>query len=70
MWAALAARLNAHLGCRIGLFAPLLYSDAFRGVTHEILTGDNGAYHAGPGWNPVTGWGSPSGGELARALGG
>jgi kumamolisin len=41
-----------------------------------IRGSDNGAfssskrYSAGPGWDACTGWGSPNGTELLKALGG
>jgi len=68
MWASLSLLLNEKLGTRAGFFAPLLYTDAFRNATHGILKGNNGKYHAGPGWNPVAGWGSPRGEALLKAL--
>ena len=68
MWAALATRLNQALGVKVGMLGPLLYDKRFRGAFREILTSDNGAYKAGPGWNPVTGLGSPNGAALLQAL--
>ena len=40
-------------------------ADAF----HDIVTGSNGAFSAGPGWDACTGLGSPSGENLLKALG-
>jgi kumamolisin len=68
LWAALAALLNRSLGVNVGILGPLLYSERFRGLLRDIVSGDNGAWKAGPGWDPVTGWGSPHGIELLRAL--
>jgi kumamolisin len=33
-----------------------------------VTSGGNGAWHAGPGWDPVTGWGSPDAYQLVSAL--
>jgi kumamolisin len=68
MWAALIANLNAHLKTRLGLVAPLFYSEALEGSTHQIHHGTNGVWEAGPGWNPCTGLGSPKGAHLLKAL--
>jgi kumamolisin len=73
LWAALIARINAHLaphGTRAGYLTPLLYRadspfvDALRGI-HR---GSNGTYQAAAGWNPCTGLGSPDGKRLLAAL--
>ena len=68
LWAALAALLNQSLGANIGMVGPLLYTEKFRAACRDILKGQNGAYHAGRGWDPVTGWGSPHGEALLQAL--
>ena len=73
LWAALIARVNESLGRAVGFINPLLYQSAadfekaaaFRAITD----GDNGFYHAGPGWNPCTGFGSPDGTQFAQAMG-
>ena len=70
LWAAIAAVLNQALGVPAGLFVPLLYGAACQGTCRQILTSNNGAYQAGPGWNPVTGWGSPHVAALLEALSG
>ncbi|HEX5193146.1 MAG TPA: hypothetical protein VFW09_10110 [Solirubrobacteraceae bacterium] len=43
----------------------LLGTDAF----HDVTSGNNGAYSAGPGWDACTGLGSPEGAALAQRLG-
>jgi kumamolisin len=35
---------------------------------HDITSGSNGAYSAGPGWDAASGLGSPSGLNLLKAL--
>jgi kumamolisin len=69
-WAALVAVLNEKLGARVGFLNPTLYAKLSDGVLRDIVSGDNGAYHAGPGWDPCTGWGSPNGTALLNALNG
>jgi kumamolisin len=69
--AALIARCNQGLGRRVGFLNPALYTDAsVRESFRDITEGTNGAYRAGPGWDACTGWGSPHGDLLLRALGG
>jgi kumamolisin len=69
LWSGLIALLNQRLGKPVGFFQPTLYAlpaadDAFR----DITSGNNGAFSAGPGWDPVTGLGSPDGSNILAAL--
>jgi len=66
LWAALIARMAQAGNRRFGLIQPSLYAAAsgFRDVT----VGDNGSYHAGPGWDACTGLGTPDGTALLAAL--
>jgi len=62
VWAGIAAVADQYSGGRLGLLNPSLYAIA-AGVNysrdfHDIVTGNNG-YPAGPGWDPVTGLGTP-----------
>lgn len=71
LWSGLIALLNEKMGRQVGYPNPALYAlpvnaKAFRNIT----VGSNGAFSAGPGWNAATGLGSPSGGNLLRALSG
>jgi kumamolisin len=71
LWSGLIALMNQRLGKPLGFLQPVIYAlppsaDAFR----DITSGSNGAFSAGPGWDAVTGLGSPSGGNLLTALGG
>lgn len=78
LWAALIAQLNQGLGKPVGFVNPLLYqspanSRGFRDVTqgnNGSFSSDKKFYSAGPGWDACTGWGSPNGTELLKALGG
>jgi kumamolisin len=73
LWAALACRLSQALGDNLGLLQPKLYAGAQPGQPspgfRDITEGDNGAYQAGPGWDPCTGLGVPDGEALLAALG-
>ena len=67
LWAALIARLNQKLAAPLGDIHAALYTlpaTAFR----DIVSGNNGAYRAGPGWDPCTGLGTPRGAALLAAL--
>ena len=81
LWAgflAVAVQLNA--GGRFGNIDPLIYTLAsgsrYSSDFHDVTTGSNpgfpakgGGYSAGPGWDPVTGWGTPIGTNLGNDLG-
>jgi kumamolisin len=68
LWAGLIALINESLGKPVGFINPLLYQNP-KGDFNSIITGNNGAYSAGPGWNACTGLGSPIGAQVAAALG-
>ncbi|HEY2206536.1 MAG TPA: S53 family peptidase [Pseudonocardia sp.] len=70
LWAALAARLAQATGSRLGLLQPALYAAAGADPAgfRDITSGSNGAYTAGPGWDPCTGLGVPVGEALLSAL--
>ena len=71
LWSGLIALLNEKLGKPLGFLQPTLYGlPPTGGAFHDIRTGSNGAFSAGPGWDPATGLGSPSGGQLLHALSG
>jgi kumamolisin len=52
----------------LGFLAPALYSILASKGFRDITAGNNGAYHAGPGWDPVTGIGVPNLKDLIGAL--
>jgi kumamolisin len=70
LWAALIARINQLLGKPVGFVNPQLYAVGAGASFHEVVSGGNGGYNAGPGWNPCTGLGTPNGTALSTALGG
>jgi kumamolisin len=67
LWAGLIALLNQGLGKPVGFLTSRLYSLP-AGTFRDIVSGDNGGYKAGPGWDPCTGLGSPNGKALLAAL--
>ena len=84
LMASLVTLINQQRGAgnRIGYLTPLLYQNATgpnagqtvgsAGCT-DVKTGNNttdaiGGYSAGPGYDPVSGWGTPNGQKLMAAL--
>jgi kumamolisin len=70
LWAGLLALINQSLGTNVGYVNALLYSAKTEATFHDITSGNNGDYSAGPGWDACTGLGSPDGAALLSALGG
>lgn len=72
LWASLLVRVNQALrraGCScVGYVTPILYRSEVASAQRDIVAGDNGTYRAARGWDCCTGWGSPRGRELLRAL--
>jgi len=73
--AALVARLNQKLGRRLGFLQPALYQIGdTASALRDVVDGNNataawaGGYTAAPGWDACTGWGSPNGQGLLKAL--
>jgi kumamolisin len=69
LWAGLLARINQSLGKNVGYLNPLLYTSNVESTLHDITSGSNGAYSAGPRWDACTGLGTPDGAALLAALG-
>ncbi len=74
LWAGLIARLAQATGKTFGLMQPMLYAGVAPGTAqpgfNDIVSGNNGSYSAGPGWDACTGLGSPNGAALLKLLGG
>jgi kumamolisin len=66
LWAALIACINQLLGRTVGFINPALYA-APQAFT-DITSGNNGGYECEPGWDPVTGLGTPNGSAVLSAL--
>ena len=71
-WAGLIALADQEAGRPLGFVNPAIYRIArgplYHKAFHDITTGNNtvvlngvtvSGYQAGPGWDPVTGWGTP-----------
>ncbi|HEY3997773.1 MAG TPA: peptidase S53, partial [Candidatus Xenobia bacterium] len=50
----------------LGFLNPFYYKNP--GAFNDITQGTNGNFNAGPGWDAVTGLGSPDGTKLLAAL--
>jgi kumamolisin len=68
LWAGLIALANQKLGHHVGFVNPQIYAGAGPASFRDIISGNNGAYAAGPGWDACTGWGSPIGTGLVQIL--
>ncbi len=72
LWAALVCRLVQSLGRPLGLLQAAIYGGVIAGSVppgfRDIVSGNNGAYSAGPGWDACTGLGVPVGSDLLTAL--
>jgi subtilase family serine protease len=81
LWAALIALADQYSGRHLGLVNPAIYrigrSARYHQAFHDITTGNSTVtfpqgtitgYAASPGWDPVTGWGSPNAQALIPLL--
>jgi subtilase family serine protease len=81
LWAGVIALADQQAGQHLGFVNPAIYAIAqglaYHRAFHDIVTGDNSVlwptgvftgYTAGPGWDPVTGWGSPNAQYLVPLL--
>lgn len=71
-WAGFLADIESEIGSRLGAeVMPLLYTfadGAAPAVFTPVTQGNNIGFQAGPGWNPVTGLGTPNVALLAQAV--
>lgn len=78
-WAGLMALADQDAQHDLGFVNPAIYriarSSRYHKAFHDVTTGNNltigpvsHPYHAGPGWDPVTGWGSPNAQALISLL--
>ena len=82
LWGGLVALADQDAGHALGLLNPAIYriagSSSYHTAFHDITTGNSyvtmaypagtAGYRAGPGWDPVTGWGSPDAQVLVPLL--
>jgi kumamolisin len=66
LWAGFVALCNQKLQTHLGCVNSTLYAANESTCFNEITSGNNGAYSAGPGWNPVCGLGTPRGAQLIQ----
>jgi subtilase family serine protease len=80
-WAGIVALADQCAGRHLGFINPVIYriarSPAYHRAFHDITSGNNtvtysnvtvAGYQAAPGWDPVTGWGSPNAQVLVPLL--
>jgi subtilase family serine protease len=80
-WAGVIAIADQYAGRSLGFVNPAIYrigrSPAYHGAFHDVTQGNNTVtfpqgtitgYSASPGWDPVTGWGSPDAAVLVPLL--
>ena len=81
LWAGLVALANQYAGRHLGFVNAALYrighSRLYHKALHDVTAGNNtvrfppktiSGYRAAPGWDPVTGWGSPNASVLVPLL--
>jgi subtilase family serine protease len=81
LWAAVIALADQYAGRELGFVNPAVYqiglSSHYRQAFHDVTRGTNTVdlpgrtitgYKAAPGWDPVTGWGSPNAQALVPLL--
>ena len=81
LWAGLVALADQYAGHDLGPVGPAVFriaqSTSYQAAFHDITSGDNTyvvtgkpveGYQAGPGWDPVTGWGTPVASVLVPLL--
>ena len=77
MWAGYLALVNQQAAANgappVGFINPAIYTQNitaanYAGNFHDVASGTSGSFSAVPGYDLVTGWGSPNGGGLINAL--
>jgi kumamolisin len=68
LWAGLIALNNQQNGKSAGFIQPQIYAAKGASAFNDIVSGNNGAFSAGPGWDACTGLGSPIGAKLIALL--
>jgi subtilase family serine protease len=81
LWAGIIALADQYAGHELGFVNPAIYRIAksadYHRAFHDVIVGNNAAsfppvtitgYQAAPGWDPVTGWGSPDAEVLVPLL--
>lgn len=63
LWAGFIALINQHKGKPIGFINPTLYQNRDKSL-NDISSGGNSDFQSAPGWDPITGLGTPMGTEI------
>jgi subtilase family serine protease len=73
LWGGIMALADQYAHHDLGFVNPTIYrigrGPSYHGAFHDVTSGTNG-YPAAPGWDPVTGWGSPNAQVLVPLLAG
>ena len=71
LWGGIVALADQYAHHDLGFVNPAVYhigrSSSYHKAFHDVTTGTNG-YPAAPGWDPVTGWGTPNAQVLVPLL--
>jgi subtilase family serine protease len=71
LWGGIVALADQYAHHDLGFVNPAIYSigrsSSYHKAFHDVTTGTNG-YPAAPGWDPVTGWGTPNAQVLVPLL--
>jgi subtilase family serine protease len=71
LWGGIVALADQYAHNDLGFVNPAIYSigrsSSYQKAFHDVTTGTNG-YPAAPGWDPVTGWGTPNAQVLVPLL--
>jgi kumamolisin len=68
LWAGLIAVANQQNGKPAGFIQPAIYAAKNKSAFRDIVQGNNGSFHAGPGWDACTGLGSPIAPRVITAI--
>ncbi len=73
LWSGITALFDGQSGKKLGnpdsAYANIGNGSSYSSAFNDITSGSNGSYSAGPGYDNVTGWGSPIASGLYTALG-
>jgi kumamolisin len=68
LWAGLITLANKQNGGTAGFINPAIYARSAVSAFRDITIGNNGAFSAGPGWDPCSGLGSPVGSAVVAVV--
>lgn len=68
LWTGLLTLVSQSIGKPVGFVNPILYAKTSISAFRDVVSGNNGVYKAGKGWDACTGWGSPDGTKILDVL--